>query len=348
MFKYNKLTIEGDNNIVLQDVDGQTITDSFENFLKKFTEEKDQRIASLERMVNMSESLSRLEVEKAGRELHDVRIEKEVLEKTVRKLVEDFNGKNLTETSGLYKQAFSLFTSGDLKTAIEVLNQRNIDDDLAEIEREERTAISKLEKSRSARRKLSEELAFKAQLLGVDSLIDQARQTFERAISIDRNIHTVGGYAFFLHFLQDYQNASELLVELLDTDLNNTEKAKVLNELGLIETAKNDFTGAAAHLSQALKLAGDNNDIHNLGMTNMNLGSVYTKLHNFESGLSSYLQAEKYLQDVLTHSVSDSNINSLALAKANSGWAYLELKQFEIAGTKYAEALNLFGDDRKE
>ncbi|MBC7904463.1 MAG: tetratricopeptide repeat protein [Gemmatimonadaceae bacterium] len=342
MFRYNSLRIDGNNNIVLQDVDGQTVSLTFDTFINKLTEEKDKRIADLEKLISRTESLSSLELEKAGSQLQLAIREKDMLKDSVTKLLQDFNGKNLTDTSTYYKEAFTFFTNGEIQSALTALDNRNIKEDLDEILREEQLAKAKMEKINLAKKRLASELLFKAQLLAIEKKVEASKKTYEEAIDIYKDFDSVSRYALFLHFLNEYPSAEKQFLDLLRMDLTEKEKFLTLNELGLIETSQNNFNSAISFLKESLKIAEGVENPEDLARSYLHLGNVYMKTQEFDLGLDAYQMAEKnYLLQLDSSSAQVSKI-PLARTKLNIGWAYLEKALFREAEKYYTESIRLY------
>ena len=82
LIHYNSLRIDGNNNIVLQGIDGSQITLTIEAFISNITAEKDKRIADLEDTIEDKRKIERYsdaEIQRLGRELTKEKEERHIL-----------------------------------------------------------------------------------------------------------------------------------------------------------------------------------------------------------------------------------------------------------------------------
>lgn len=149
--KINRVKLEGDNNFIFQyiDAEGRASEErkSMRDFLQPFVEPHLKQIALLEKSLADKQKIEGLldkEVLELSAQLQTLESEKEEVEKQAANLLKELEGKDLSQNSSLYQEAFALFTAAKIDEALEVLDE-------AKLEEEERKMLEALKSQAETR-----------------------------------------------------------------------------------------------------------------------------------------------------------------------------------------------------
>jgi len=283
---YNSLRIDGNNNIVLQDVDGSHISLSIDAFISNITEEKDKRIADLESTIadkTKIEHFSDAEIQRLGRELTQLKEERLFLEQRIEEMLREFDGKDLSTTSKMYQEAFNLFVSGQLQEAIDFLAE----DKMAAEEAKAQAII----KQQAETRRL------KADMLVLTFDFAGAAHNYEKAVALFPSWENHLTAANFYHNQKNYQKVERHYLLALDYAENDEQKATTLNNLGVFYRANQKMAQSEAAYLEALntyrQLAQINPNafLPDVAMTLNNLGVFYRDNQKMAQSEAAYLEA---------------------------------------------------------
>ncbi|NHQ60588.1 tetratricopeptide repeat protein [Chlorobium sp. BLA1] len=325
-WKWNHIKIDGNNNLVLQDIDGNMTTIAINAFIEKFTNELKEEIHLLYGRLSDKEkieTLSDIVREQLQDELKKAIDAKAGLENRITTLLEEFKNKDISTTDSLYQEAFSLFMNGKLDEALVVLDDAKLDERAQEVKNEQR--------------QVAETFLLKAQLLQLTFAFEKAAKNFEKAITIFPDRQTYLTAANFYAYLNDYKKAEPLYKKALLLAEKPQERATTLNNLAILQKAKNDYGTAEEGYKEALavyrQLAETNPQTYlpDVAMTLNNLAVLQSHQNDYGTAEEGYKEAlavyrqlaetnpQTYLPDVAT------TLNNLAiLQKAKNDYGTAE------------------------
>ena len=240
-WKWNHIRIDGNNNLVLQDVDGNMTTIVLTTFIEKFTNELKDEITLLYGRLSDKEKIEKLSDtvrEQLQDELKKAIDAKDDLENHITALLEEFKNKDISKTDILYKEAFSLFMSGELDNALAILDDAKLDARAQDVKKEQR--------------QVAETFLLKAQLLQLKFAFEEATKNFEKAITIYPDWHTHLTVAIFYASLNDFKQAEALYKKALLLAENPYEQASTLNNFANLQKAQNNYVAAEEEYNEAL------------------------------------------------------------------------------------------------
>ena len=334
-WKWNHIRIEGNNNVVLQDADGQTTTIAIHAFIAQFTEkqdelivalrgqlaEKDARLTDKENIVQLADTVQ----QHLQTNLQQAIEQKEQLEKRVTELLQEFNGKDIAQCSALYQEAFALFLNGNLLEALAVFDDAKLQASKAAFQKRQQQVAKE-------QQRLAETFLFKAQLLQLTFDFTNAAKQFAEAIDILPSYSTYFAAAYFHAKLNHFQEAQPLFQKALALASTPDEQATILNNLANLQSDNNDHAHALKNYNEALairrQLAAKNPDaylpdvaatLNNLAILQSDNNDHANALKNFNEAFSTYRQLaaknpDAYLPDVATTLI-------------NLGWFYHDSPQ---------------------
>ena len=334
-WKWNHIRIEGNNNLVLQDVDGKTTTLAISAFIEQFTKEKDKQIALLYRCLTDKEKIERLadaERTRMQEDLQKLVEEKAMLEARIANLLQEFNNKDISRSDALYQEAFALFMNGKVDEALAVLDDARLEAKKKELEHE--------------REKLAETYLLKADLLQLKFDFKGAAKNIDEALSLAPTGSTHFKAAYFYQSLNEFKQAEKLYRRALALAENAEQRATTLNNLAVLQKNTNEFEAAERGYLEALgiyrELAETNPQafLPNVAMTLNNLAALQKDTNEFEAAERGFREAlgiyrelaetnpQAFLPYVAT------TLNNLANLQSNNN-------EFEAAERGYREALQI-------
>ncbi len=247
--------------------------------------------------------------------------------------------KRLQETKGLDSERLErvreLFAQGKYNELLTVLDERQIDRDIAEYE----------ERGRA----LASELTIKAQAVLLNKeygWYDEADRLFTKALGINEYFDTLFAYAYFLSEHNQVNNATELYERSLKHCSDDEDKADVLNNLGILYNARKELEKAEASHSEALEITRKLAEINQqsflpiLAASLDNLGNVHAVKNEFEKAETSYNESLK-IRRKQAESNPEAFLPDVAMSLNNLGVLYWDTNEFEKAEVFYHEALEI-------
>ena len=339
MININKVSAEGDNIFIFQHIDSEgnktEERKSLEEFLQPFVKSyKDQ----IEILKNTIEDKAKIEgyldkdVLELSEKVNALELEKNILEDQVSHFLKELEGKDLSQATSLYKNAFEFFTHGDIDKALEILDE-------AKLEEEENRAIETIKQKAETR-------ILKAQILRVNHQFEEAGSNYEKAVNLYDSWDNCLEAGYYFQFINDFAKATHYYQVCLQKETSNEEKATTLNNLAVLQTDQNKYREAECSYEEALSIRRElvklNRQAYlsNIADTLNNLAVLHNKTNAFEKAEACYEEAlltrrelasldrQTYLPDVGV------TLNNLAnLQKATN--------EFEKANASYKEALSI-------
>jgi tetratricopeptide (TPR) repeat protein len=336
LIHYNSLRIVGNNNLVLQGIDGSQISLTIEAFISNITAEKDKLIAALERTIEDKvklEHYSIAEKQNLGRELTQLKEERHYLEQRIEEMLREFDGKDLSTTSKMYQEAFNLFVSGQLQEAIDFLTE----DKMAAEEAKAQAII----KQQAETRRL------KADMLVLTFDFTGAEHNYEKAVALFPSWGNHLTTANFYINQKNYQKVERHYQLSLNYAENDEQKATTLNNLGNYYRANQKMLQAEAVYNEALiirrELADKNPDafLLDVAMTLNNLGVFYSDNQKMLQAEAAYQEALS-IQRQLAELNPDIFLSYVATTLNNIGKYYYDNQKMPEAEAAFKEALNIY------
>jgi len=247
--------------------------------------------------------------------------------------------KQLRQTTSLDSErllkARALFEEGKYQELNNVLNEEDIDRDIAQYEENGKI--------------LAKELTIKAQtsvLTKKDGWFEEAYRLYAKAMRVIENYDTTFNYAYFLHEHRQILKAADIYKKALKYTSDEAKKATILNNLGILQYAKNEFEKAEYSYQKALEIRRKLSDVTlqtylpDVGMTLNNLGILQSAKNEFEKAENFYheaLEIYRKLSDVKSQTYLPyvaTTLNNLAVLQRAKN-------EFEKAEHSYQEALEI-------
>jgi len=336
LIHYNSLRIDGNNNIVLQDVVGSQISLTIDAFINNITEEKDKRIADLERTIadkTKIEHFSDAEIQRLGRELTQLKEERLFQEQRIEEMLREFDGKDLSTTSKMYQEAFNLFVSGKLQEAIDFLAE----DKMAAEEAKAQAIIKQQAENR----------LLKADMLVLTFAFIEAAHNYEKAVALFPSWENHEIVANFYYKQKNYQKVERHYLLALDYAENEHQNANTLNNLGEFYRVNQKMAQAEAAYTKALslkrQLAVQNPAafLPSVADTLNNLGLYYSANQKMPQAETAYTEALSLRRHLAAQNPA-AFLPKIAGILNNMGTHYYNNQKMLQAEAAYTEALSLY------
>jgi tetratricopeptide (TPR) repeat protein len=341
--KINSGDITGSYNQVIQIVlhDGTKIegklAELLDRILSKDKEEVEQlkaRITDKEKTIEDKTKIVQLldnEIIRLKTQLSDKQLLLEQSETRFAKTFLENNGKDFTGSKDLYPVALKLLTEGKKKEALLVLDKHEL---------LEQNRLLNSDKQQQA----------DAWLLRADLLIDENKwdedlnQCYDAAVEVQpswRNFIVAGNH---YSFLNNFEYAHLYFQKALLGAGSDSEKATTLNNLGNLQTDKNEYEKAEESYEEALRLyrelAATNPKTYgpDVAMTLNNLGTLSRDKNEYEKAEESYEEALELYRELASTNPETYRPN-LAMTLNNLGNLQSDKNEYEKAEESYEEAL---------
>jgi tetratricopeptide (TPR) repeat protein len=243
---------------------------------------------------------------------------------------------NQTESydSDRLQKARALFEEGKYEKINDILNEKEIDNDIAQYH--ERGKV------------LANELTIKAQsivLTKSDNWYLEADRLYAKALRVIENYDTTSRYAFFLDIHREILKATTLYERALKYISTEEQKALIYNNLGILQKANNEYKIAKASFHEAItilrKLADlDPQTYQYLATALDNLAQLQRENNEFDKAEASFTEAldirrklaEDYPQTYLAYVANTLN---------NLGALQRDVKEYDKAEASFIEALDI-------
>ncbi|MEP0265193.1 tetratricopeptide repeat protein [Dokdonia sp.] len=338
--RINKVTAEGDNIFIFQYIDskGKQTEErkSFEEFLQPFVEPYTDQIEilkkSIDDKVKIEGYLDKEVLELSGR-VNALEAEKNTLKDQVSHLLKEIEGKDLSQTTSSYQDAFEYFMKGELEEALDLLNE-------AKLEEEEKRAIESIKQKAETR-------ILKAQILRIKNKFDEAGINYEKAVTLYSSWSNCIKAANYFYFINNSKKAQSYLHISLEKAVSDDERAWTLNNLALLQKSINEFKKAENSYEETLAIQrrlaqlDSQKYLPEMGLTLNNLGNLQRAKHEFEKAEASFEEAlDIYM------SLAEFNFQmyqpKLGLTFNNLGNLHNTNRHYHSAEYFYTEALQIF------
>jgi tetratricopeptide (TPR) repeat protein len=267
--KKGSIDITGDGNVVIFNQSDGTVKTK-EQIVESYVSPQDEKIKILEQRLKDKQKIEDL-LDKENLELSTAlakeKQEKQRLQHEVENILKSKEDKDFTKTPETYQKAFELFSNGKLQEALLEL------DDAKLKAREQKTSESRKEEA--------ELRILKAQLLRVEHNYKEAGENYEKAVQLYESYNNCLEAASYFYFLNKPKKAIYYCIKCLNKVTKEEQKAIILNNLGILQRAQNEYGKASASYEEALSiyrsLAAENPQtyIPNVGVTLKNMAVFY-------------------------------------------------------------------------
>lgn len=271
------VNFNGNNDLVIQSTtkDGVQIEEqkSFKDFVSPFSASYQAQIEDLQDTIEDKKRLNGF----INKEVLELYFKKEKLEnkktnkeQQVAHLLKELNGKDITNKSSLFQQAFNCFIEGDIDTALSVLDEGKIP-----------------EEGNDNKKQKAEIRILKARLLTIKNKFDEAGKNYEKALNHFKDWESSLEAGNFFMFSQDYSKTENYYQISLKEATTNIERIRSLNCLGIIYNENNKSTEKDKCLNEALKLSvkleetDSIDELASLGMLLNTIGNSLTQKQEF-------------------------------------------------------------------
>ena len=340
----NYIKITGSNNIVIQDSEGRIIEITIADFMNRFTEEKDKTIDLLEKRIIDKEKIQALndkEIVALSSDLNLLRSAKAELEKRISELIAEFNNKDLSEASELYRRTFSLFISGRLEEAIELLSESKLDKELHQFELNEDVLNRQ-------RKVLADTFSFKAMMQYAKNDLVNSLQNLLQAIKLYPGSSRYWDKLSAIYLLLGkFQNAYGAMKKSIDIDLETQKEQSVTigikyGRIGAILIELGQISLAEQYIESAISIG-------NLLKSNDILIHSYTSLSHLHKLFYDYKNELVFGEMALEIALKkEDNKKNVAALFENLGTTYFSLGNYEKALHNFQMALKILKETFSE
>lgn len=285
--------------------------------------------------------------------IKDLEEEKERLVKQAEELAQKMADTDLDQASELSKKAFAFFQEGEIKKAIEALDDEQMDQSLKTALEERDKAENRLYEAEDAIRQSINNYMTKAQFCKADYQFEEAEKNYLKAISADSfNYYNIYEFASFLEQQNEFDRSLEYYRKALENTYGDYQTASVLMGIGGIYLGKGDYKNALSSLENALQLQKKIHIQYENGDTaavNGNIAETIRIISVIYLDLNDYVNAEKKLKESivffrkdLENYQSEFALANLSSALINLGLIYVDQGKFNIALNAYHEALSIY------
>ena len=264
------------------------------------------------------------------------------------KIEEKNNDGTLTERQ---RKAYELMEQGDAEGANNILDLREILDDVEHAEALAQQADKKLEQH-------VQEMLQKIEILKTQvqktSRFEEIQEIFEEAVGIEERNHltrnTLREYVSYLHDQKDYSHAiplAERYLKYAELDGDKSDVADAANVLGLLYKDTNRMDEAKQKYLQAKEIQGqlakENSSKayqHLAGICN-NLGNLYADMSQLELAEQELLCARKIREQLATENPSAYQPD-LAMSYNNLGNLYAKTNRLKLAEQEFLRTEKIY------
>ncbi|OWY22222.1 hypothetical protein C7N43_34375, partial [Sphingobacteriales bacterium UPWRP_1] len=266
----------------------------------------------------------------------DTQKELETFVRDVLALAQTLGSIDATQSPRL-QEARRLFEEGDFEAANNTLNEKAIDDEI-------QAAKTQLEN-------LANELQLKAQITALNKTqphwFEEAKRLYEKGVATHSSYQTCFACAYFLAAHNQHNQAIDYYTRALPLAENERQKADILNNLGILLKAKNEFTEALLKYEEALEIrrnlaqANPQTWLPDVAMTLNNLGVLQQAKNEFTEALLKYEEALEISRN-LAQANPQTWLPDVAMTLNNLGLLLKDMNEFTEALLKYEEALEIY------
>jgi len=253
----------------------------------------------------------------------------------------------------LYNKTLDLVYVNKFDEALELLNDKILEEDENELEEKRKREDKKRKKEDF---ELAQRRILKARLFIIKSEFKIAEVHFEKAIKIDNSPNNIFEYAKFLYDLKylqrsylKYEKALTIYRELakVNSKVYLKDVATTLNNMAIIQNERNEISQALKKHEEALQirreLAKENLKTfsHDVAMTLTNLAVLQKGLHNFPEALAKYEEALQIYRTLAKENPRD-YLQYVALEYNNLAILHKDQNEFSSALGECKESLLIY------
>ncbi|WP_214072912.1 tetratricopeptide repeat protein [Mucilaginibacter sp. dw_454] len=343
-YQVNRLSINGNDNIVFQNVDGNTVTTSLDKLIREHTREKDAHIQSLQHSLfdkDKINELSEYRINALREELDKELKEKAQLERQVQELIQEFADKDISDTGTLYQEAFKLFLEGRLADALAKLSDSQLEAEYLALKAQE-------QKLNQGKRKMADTFLLKARMLVMDGKSSNAAAYYEKAVEACPEWNYWQQNAYFYSYLNNAAKAEECYKRAMEIAETADQKAKSAEFLAVLidrkdaARARQLFLEAISLYEQASGLEGIQSFV-NLASVSGNFAKFLYDRDEPETAFAYITQALNYYKQ-LAESQPEAYLADLASTYANYGILLMDQDLLEKAEEQFVVAMHWYDE----
>jgi tetratricopeptide (TPR) repeat protein len=315
------------------------IDNTNENYKKELKSIQNQLDALVEDDANRKSLRDQIEI---------LQQEKMSLLEKAEELSQQLASVDMDMASDLAQDAYARFKSGDIKSALIVLNDDILEKNLKEAQEIKAKLQREVMKSDSAISQCIENYMIKARFCVSDRNYDEAIRNYKKAIEADsNNVGNLIEAGDFCNNINDQVQAIRFYNSALTKSTSWSVKARLLLELGHQYMYNDNYTVAETSFNQALELVNsleDNkNDQHQniLADIYMSIGRMYLELNNDIKGEEAYLKSKSIINKLAAKDKSKYEVKVAEVQQA-IGNLYSKLQRFEQADSAFRESLDIY------
>ncbi|MDR2118692.1 MAG: tetratricopeptide repeat protein, partial [Tannerellaceae bacterium] len=246
-------------------------------------------------------------------------------EANIQDIIKYYETVDINHASPLYKQAFELFTKGQIDEALALLDEDKM------VATEKRSADARI---------------LKAQLFYLKNDFENAETNFLKAADIFPSCENNFQVANFYDKQNNFQAAETWYTRCLALAGTPKEKTSILTNLGNLHSDLNDHTKAEEAYKEALQIYRKLADV-NPQAYRPDVATTLNKLGNLHQNMNDYLKAEKAYKEALQIRRELADINpqeyrpDVATTLNDLGVLHRNMKDYLKAEEDYKEALQI-------
>ncbi|MCE7072616.1 tetratricopeptide repeat protein [Dyadobacter sp. CY327] len=335
----SNIYINGSNNLVIQCATGEELVHPISELIERLTESHTKRISDLESaIIDKTEinNYNKREINELGEELAKERYEKEALTKKVEDLLRTLSNKDFSKLSDAHKESINLLIQGNVKGAINALNDLTMDSALAEIEDSETQLADK-------KRKICEALFFKSQLLIIENDFDAALDNALKAVKVCPTLPNFINAINLSYIAEKFDKCNELIAEALLISSDNNDLSQILYYKGMLALRLSHFGVAKETLEKAIEITSGRDD-----ETLDRICQLYSSFAELEKSDNEEKKAEDLLmksleiQRDLVSRHPQNYLSGLADSLKKMAKHYVDNNRYEQAIPLYDQSLQLY------
>jgi tetratricopeptide (TPR) repeat protein len=287
----NIIKIDGNDNIVFQDIEGNVVTLAINELLDKVEAPYKETIKAnkltISTLLKLQEK-DEVEISRLNREIADSAEKISILSEKLTAIIGSLAGRDLEKEGVLLRKALDLLLDGKLDDALEVLNDSLLDEEYLRLEGKQRELDNE-------KKNLASTHVFKAQLLELKFDSNNAAKHYNRAFKIYPSWENAIQAGNFYYQQEEYVTAEEYYHNSVNNANNDLEKAKSFHDLGNLYKQGNRLDLAEEQYKKALVLIDTYPLLESEYWFKASLLNSYAnyfyKIHAFDKALDFYQKA---------------------------------------------------------
>ncbi len=318
----------------------QQLQTEFDNLTKEINETREEISSSPEGRIKelaqkWLQELTNKQLQ-CSREINETQKDLEIFLIGVLNVAASLGKIDVTQNLSL-QQARQLFEEGKFMEANAALDETEMDKEGEAINARSETLANKY--------------LLKAQLTALNKTLpnwfEEAKRFYEEAIKTYQSYNTCFACAYFLQTHNQHNQAIKYYQQALGFAKDETEKATMLNNLGLLHSDKNEFPQAeeayreALNIRRALAEVNPQTYLPAVATTLNNLGALHRAKNEIPQAEAAYTEALN-----IRRSLAEVNpqiyLPDVAMTLNNLGILHSDKNEFPQAEEAYSEALNIY------